>query len=194
VITGGSSGIGTSIVLQLISRNPRTKIINIDHSPLAFKQPRNSHIHFYQCDLSSSEAVKEVCARIRSEVGAPTALINNAGLTRGFTVMEGSYAGVDLTMRTNLVAPFLLLKEFLPEMVRENHGHIVNMSSMSALIPPAGLADYAASKAGLVALHEVRDRAEDEDEVEHMAINREFGRSPSSSKTDKKRLGCDCRS
>jgi all-trans-retinol dehydrogenase (NAD+) len=84
-------------------------------SPLAFKQPRDSHIHFYQCDLSSSEVVNEVCARIRSEVGAPTVLINNAGLTRGFAVIEGSYADVGLTMQTNLVAPFLLLREFLRE-------------------------------------------------------------------------------
>jgi all-trans-retinol dehydrogenase (NAD+) len=139
-------------------------------SPLAFKQPRDSLIHFYQCDLSSSEAVNEVGARLRSEVGAPTALINNARLTQGFAGIEGSSADVGLTMQTNLVAPFLLLREFLPEMVRKSHGHIVNMSSMSALIPPAGLADYAASKAELVALHEVRDRAEDEDEVEHMPL------------------------
>jgi all-trans-retinol dehydrogenase (NAD+) len=131
-------------------------------SPLAFKQPRDSLIHFYQCDLSSSEAV--------NEVGAPTVLINNARLTQGFAGIEESSADVGLTMQTNLVAPFLLLREFLPEMVRKSHGHIVNMSSMSALIPPAGLADYAASKAELVALHEVRDRAEDEDEVEHMPL------------------------
>jgi NAD(P)-dependent dehydrogenase (short-subunit alcohol dehydrogenase family) len=48
-----------------------------------------------------------------------------------------------------------MTKECLPGMVANNHGHIINISSMSAFIPPAGLADYSASKAGLIAFHEV---------------------------------------
>ncbi len=49
-----------------------------------------------------------------------------------------------------------MAKECLPGMVANNHGHIINVASMSAFIPPAGLADYSASKAGLIALHEVQ--------------------------------------
>lgn len=82
--------------------------------------------------------------------------MNNAGLSRGETIAEGSYHDNKITLETNLVAPFLLTKEFLPYMIQCNHGHIVNISSMSAYLPPAGLADYGASKAGLVAMHEVR--------------------------------------
>lgn len=81
--------------------------------------------------------------------------MNNAGLSRGKPVAEGTYHDNSITFRTNLLAPFLLTKEFLPSMIRRNHGHIVNVSSLSAYIPPAGVADYAASKAGLVAFHEV---------------------------------------
>ncbi|CCC13140.1 unnamed protein product [Sordaria macrospora k-hell] len=88
------------------------------------------------------------------EVGHPTVLINNAGIARGFTIMEGSYGDVESTLRTNLTAPFLLTKEFLPEMVRRNHGHIVNICSMSAFLPPPYIGDYAASKAGVQMLHE----------------------------------------
>ncbi|UDD57380.1 hypothetical protein AFCA_004881 [Aspergillus flavus] len=80
--------------------------------------------------------------------------VNNAGLSRGQTVVEGSYSDNIITLKTNLLAPFLLSKEFLPSMVRQNHGHIVNVASMSAYIPPPGIADYAASKAGLIAFHE----------------------------------------
>lgn len=82
-------------------------------------------------------------------------VVNNAGLSRGQTVVEGSYSDNIITLKTNLLAPFLLSKEFLPSMVRQNHGHIVNVASMSAYIPPPGIADYAASKAGLIAFHEV---------------------------------------
>ena len=83
-------------------------------------------------------------------------LFNNAGLARGYTVMEGRHADVEVTMKTNLIAPFLLVKEFLPEMVRRDHGHIINTGSMSSVVPPPNIVDYAATKAGLTALHEVR--------------------------------------
>ena len=155
LVTGGSSGIGSSVVQQLISRNRRTVIIVVDYVPLTFTPADDSHVRFYQCDLSQAEEVRSVCARIKREVGDPTVLFNNAGLTRGATVMEGTYADVEVTFRTNIIAPFLLLKEFLPAMVAKNHGHIVGTSSMSSIIPPAGLADYAATKSGLASLHEV---------------------------------------
>lgn len=156
LITGGSSGIGQSLSQQLLKRNPQTRVIIADIVPLSWKAPEHSRVHFYRCDLSSEAEIKAFCAQIRKEVGHPTVVVNNAGLVRGFTVCDGTYADVQLTIRTNLVAPFLLVKEFLPDMVKKNHGHILSISSMSAFIPPAGVADYAATKAGLIALHEVR--------------------------------------
>jgi len=81
--------------------------------------------------------------------------VNNAGLSRGYTVAEGSYHDKDLTFRINLLASFLMTKEVLPSMISKNHGHIFSVASMSAFIPPACLADYSASKAALVAFNEV---------------------------------------
>ncbi|KAF2182321.1 putative short-chain dehydrogenase [Zopfia rhizophila CBS 207.26] len=154
LVTGGSSGIGASVVKQLIFRNPKTTIIVIDHVPLTFTPPSKNHLHFYRCDLSNSAEIKTVCTRVKKEVGNPTVVFNNAGLARGKTVIDGNYADIDITFRTNIIAPFLILKEFLPEMTRRNHGHVIATSSMSSIIPPAGLADYAATKAGLASLHE----------------------------------------
>ncbi|UPK97472.1 hypothetical protein LCI18_008407 [Fusarium solani-melongenae] len=141
VITGGSSGIGAHLAQKLHARNPKTKVVIIDY--------------YYQCDLSDSSQIRAICEKIRTEVGHPTVLVNNAGICRGVTVCDGSYADVEVTIRTNLIAPFLLVKEFNPDMARRNHGHIVNISSMSAYLPPVKVADYAATKAGLIALHEV---------------------------------------
>jgi hypothetical protein len=155
LITGGSSGIGAALTSFLLKRDPSTTIVVIDYSPLTFTPPAGSNIHYYQGDLSNSSAIRYLCERIRNEVGHPTVLVNNAGLVRGATVMEGSYADVEITIKTNLIAPFLLTKEFLPEMVRRDHGHIVSMASMSAVTPPARIADYAATKAGLIAFTEV---------------------------------------
>ncbi len=156
LITGASGGIGASIVQQLLARNPKTRIVIVDYSPLTWKPPHGTKVSYYQCDLSDSVAIKALCSQIRTEIGHPTVLVNNAGLCRGSTVMEGTYHDVELTVRTNLIAPFLLAKEVLPNMVKTNHGHIMNVSSMSSLIPPARVADYAATKAGISALHEVR--------------------------------------
>ncbi|KAJ8123510.1 hypothetical protein O1611_g9571 [Lasiodiplodia mahajangana] len=154
LITGGSSGIGASITQHILKINARTTIVILDYSPLSWEPAPGSRVHYYQCDLSQSPVIKSISDKIRREVGNPTVLVNNAGLSRGFTVMEGTYTDVEVTIRTNLVAPFLLIKEFLPYMAQHNHGHIMNISSMSSIIPPAGIADYAATKAGLNALHE----------------------------------------
>lgn len=156
VVTGGSSGLGASIARRLAARNPRTRIVVVDFQPLRWTPPPGARIALFQCDLSDAAAVRATCARVREQVGHPSVLFNNAGLARGVTVMEGRPTDVEVTIRTNLIAPFLLAKEFLPEMVRRDHGHIVNTGSMSSLVPPANIVDYAASKAGLTCLHEVR--------------------------------------
>jgi all-trans-retinol dehydrogenase (NAD+) len=155
LITGGSGGIGASIAQRLITQNTKTKVVIVDYAPMAWVPEGGTSVTYYKCDLSDSSGIKSLCSQIKSEVGQPTVLVNNAGLCRGFTIMEGSYHDVELTIRTNLVAPFLLIKEFLPHMVETNHGHIMNISSMSSLIPPAKVADYAATKAGIIAMHEV---------------------------------------
>lgn len=155
VITGGSSGIGASLVRQLLDRNPRSRLVIIDYSPLSYDVPENARLTYYQCDLSIASAIRDVCEQIRSEIGHPTVLVNNAGLARGATVADGSYADVEVTFRTNAIAPFLLIKEFLPEMIRRNHGHVITISSFSSVLPPPNVADYAATKSAVVALHEV---------------------------------------
>ncbi|KAK1997534.1 short chain dehydrogenase [Colletotrichum falcatum] len=154
LITGGSGGIGASVAQQLVTRNPRTTIVVVDYVPLTWRPAPGANVRYFQCDLSDKTAIRTLCERVRREVGNPTVLVNNAGLARGFSVMDGTYTDVELTINTNLVAPFLLVKEFLPHMVKSNHGHIIHVGSMSGLIPPARIADYAATKAGLIALHE----------------------------------------
>lgn len=155
VVTGGSSGIGASICQKLVARNARTRIVVLDYVPLSWTPPPGARLHFYECDLSDAYAIKLVCDRVKAELGHPTVLFNNAGLARGSTVMEGTSNDVQLTIKTNLIAPFLLVREFLPEMVRRDHGHILNAGSLSSVVSAPTIVDYSASKAGLTALHEV---------------------------------------
>lgn len=159
LVTGGSGGIGASVCRHLLARNPRTRIVVVDYAPLSWKPEQEGvRLSYYQCDLSDTSALKATCERIRNEVGHPTVLFNNAGLVRGASVMEGSYGDIEATVRTNLIAPMLLVKEFIPEMVKRDHGHILHTGSLSCITPPAMVADYSATKAGLVAMHEVSGR------------------------------------
>jgi NAD(P)-dependent dehydrogenase (short-subunit alcohol dehydrogenase family) len=157
VVTGGSSGLGAEVIKGLLARNPLTQIIIIDFVPLRWTPPAGmlgANLHYYQADLSKSDVIRDVCARVRAEVGHPTVLFNNAGIVRGFSILEAEYADIEVTHKTNLTAPFLLVKEFLPDMVRNNHGHIVSVCSASAIVPPPDIVDYAATKAGIQALYE----------------------------------------
>ncbi|OJI97974.1 hypothetical protein ASPVEDRAFT_123553 [Aspergillus versicolor CBS 583.65] len=151
VVTGGSGGIGAGVAQRLAALGSRVVVLDI--IPLTYK-PENKRILYHKCDLSDEKEIAAICHKIRAEIGDPTVLVNNAGLSRGRTVVESTYHDNSITLKTNLLAPFFLSKEFLPAMIQRNHGHIFNVASMSAYIPPAGLADYAASKAGLIAFHE----------------------------------------
>ena len=154
LVTGAAGGIGQHVIKHLLEKNLKTTIVAVDYIALTWTPPPGSNVHYYQCDLSNSAKLKDMAGRIKRQVGDPTVLVNNAGLCRGRTIMEGSYQDVELTIRTNLTAPLLLLKEFLPAMVRNNHGHIVNVSSLSSVLAPAGVADYSATKAGLLSMTE----------------------------------------
>ncbi|KAK3348638.1 short chain dehydrogenase [Lasiosphaeria hispida] len=154
VVTGGSQGLGAGIVHGLLARNPRTTIVVVDFVPLTWEPPTGSNIYYYCADLSDSADIKNVCEKIRTEVGHPTVLVNNAGIARGRTIMEGTYADVEMTFKVNLIAPFLLIKEFLPDMVKHNHGHIANVCSTSSFVAPPNIVDYSASKAGIRSMHD----------------------------------------
>ncbi|SPO01993.1 related to a retinal short-chain dehydrogenase/reductase [Cephalotrichum gorgonifer] len=150
VVTGGSSGIGAKIVQMLESRG--LKIIILDVNPPPTKTAQNTA--FYEVDLSDPAAISEIAERIRRDHGHPTVLINNAGIGNGESIISVAPTKLQKLFNVNLVAPFLLTQQFLPEMISQNHGHIVNIASMASFSTQAANVDYAASKVGLLAFHE----------------------------------------
>ncbi|GIZ49005.1 hypothetical protein CKM354_001204600 [Cercospora kikuchii] len=167
VVTGGSSGLGESLVRFITSASQKARVVVVDINPpveqgkyikgcgLSLLTNAVGHlVRFFACDLSDRTSLGAVANQIKQEVGDPTMLVNNAGLSRGRMLAETSARDVSATLNVNLVAPFLLTRAFLPAMIARNHGHVLNVSSLSAFVPSAGLADYAASKAGLLAMTE----------------------------------------
>lgn len=98
--------------------------------------------------------IKDVALRIRKEHGQPTVLINNAGIGNAKPILQVSEDRLRSVFEVNIIAHFLLLQEFLPDMVKSNHGHVVSLASMASFSTQATNVDYAGTKAAVLALHE----------------------------------------
>ena len=99
-------------------------------------------------DVSDEESVKKAVQRVADELGAPTVLINNAGILRDNLLFKMSVDDWDMVMGVHLRGSFLMAREAQAHMTKEGFGRIVNLSSSSAL-GNRGQANYSAAKAGL---------------------------------------------
>lgn len=81
-------------------------------------------------------------------------MINNAGIGNAKSILELPESRLRSIFDVNIIAHFLLLQEFLPALVRANHGHIVTIASLASFSTQASNVDYACTKAGTLALHE----------------------------------------
>jgi short-subunit dehydrogenase len=98
--------------------------------------------------------IKKVVSRIRSEHGDPTVLINNAGVQSNKPILELTHDRIHSVFDLNIISDFLLVKEFLPAMISNNHGHIVTVASLASFTTRAINVDYACTKAAALAFHE----------------------------------------
>jgi NADP-dependent 3-hydroxy acid dehydrogenase YdfG len=108
------------------------------------------------CDVRDAHALSNTIEVVRSQLGAaPDVLVNNAGMFKLATVDTVDPQEFAEAIETNLIAPFRLVRAFLPEMRERKRGHIVSIGSIAdhAAFPENGA--YAASKFGLRGLHEV---------------------------------------
>lgn len=152
VVTCGSSGIGANVVGLLEQRNIKTIILDTN-APLRelgtkymksvcilgwlyfanTPEPRSGcRTAFYEIDLCDAEAIATIADRIRSEHKYQTVLVNNAGTTNADMITSVTPKKLRRIFDVNLFAPFLLVRQFLPEMVAANHRHVVNMASIAS--------------------------------------------------------------
>lgn len=113
-----------------------------------------SNVHYYKCDITSPSMIATVASRIRSEVGNPTVLINNAGVARGKSILDSTERDVRFTFDVNAISHYFMAKEFLPHMIRNDHGMVVTVASLAAYLSVPNMTDYASSKAAALSFHE----------------------------------------
>lgn len=152
VITGGSYGLGRELTILFASIDSKVAVMDL-RVPL--NETAVPGVHYFNCDVGNPEEVLECYKRICNLVGDPTVLINNAAITNGKNILTLTYLEIEDILRVNLLLSFYTIKTFLPSMLRQRRGYIVTIGSVLGYMSPAQLSAYGASKAGLVALHEL---------------------------------------
>jgi 3-oxoacyl-[acyl-carrier protein] reductase len=102
-------------------------------------------------DVSDRSAAEDMLSRVNQELGPVLVLVNNAGTTADALSMRISDEDWARVLDVNLTAAFRLTREVLSPMMRQRFGRVINVSSVSGLRANPGQANYAASKAGLIA-------------------------------------------
>ncbi|SCZ94075.1 BZ3500_MvSof-1268-A1-R1_Chr6-1g08404 [Microbotryum saponariae] len=150
LITGGSTGIGKEIVELLAKKT--NKIVVLDMAEPTYKA---SGVHYYKCDVTDPAVIHKIAEDVRAKVGHPTYIINNAGIARGNTILDTTPEQFLLTYKVNVLGCHNILREFLPHIIKVNHGHIMTTASSASYAAIPQLSEYACSKAAALALHEV---------------------------------------
>lgn len=157
VITGGASGIGAAMVEQFALQGARVAFLDLDEhsaSNLAQKLTRPvAHApKFFQCDLTKIDELRSAIGKIEAEFGVVRVLVNNAANDDRHAMAEVTPEYWDERMNVNLRHHFFAIQAVTPGMTRVGGGSIINMSSISWMIPSTGLPAYVTAKAGIVGL------------------------------------------
>jgi NAD(P)-dependent dehydrogenase (short-subunit alcohol dehydrogenase family) len=152
VVTGASSGIGKDIAQKLANLGVQVAILDIQQPPKDVESHQN--ISFYHCDVTSTESIAAAAERIQNELGHPTILINNAGITLPTPILKLPESFLRKIVGVNLMSLWFTTQAFLPHMIQMNKGHIITIASMASFIALPRGADYSATKAGALAFHE----------------------------------------
>lgn len=152
VVTGGCGGIGKELVLGLVRRGVKVAIFDVQ--PLPEDLQDDANVLYLRTDITLETRIAESAAVLRKTFGDPTILINNAGIATPHTILDTPAVFLDRIFAVNAIALWLMTKEFLPSMIREDKGHIANISSVTAYMALPSMVDYCASKAASLTFHE----------------------------------------
>ncbi len=161
VVTGGSSGIGRAVVKELARTGVHVAFCYLDSEPeervaveRLCKELREMEVRVLAraCDVRDTAAVETFVATAHERLGGLHILVNNAGIGRDRALWRMTDDQWSDVLDTNLTGAFRFTRAAAPYFRSQEYGKIVNVASVHAHRSEFGLANYAASKAGLVAL------------------------------------------
>ena len=157
LITGAARGIGKAIALKFASEGASIAFTDLVINEAAQETVRELEafgvkVRAYASNAADFEATQTVVEQIVAEFGRIDVLVNNAGITKDGLVMRMSEAQWDAVIAVNMKSAFNFLHAVVPVMARQKGGSIINMASIAGQMGNPGQVNYAASKAGLIAM------------------------------------------
>jgi 3-oxoacyl-[acyl-carrier protein] reductase len=150
LVTGGSRGIGLSIVRKLAASGFNVIAVarrKSDELRAAISEAKQDNLHFRACDLSAVDTIPAFVKQMRDEFGAIYGLINNAGIGTEGLLATMHNSEIEALVRLNVLSPVILTKYIVRHMMADGEGRIVNISSIIASTGYNGLSVYGATKA-----------------------------------------------
>ncbi|HEY7353389.1 MAG TPA: SDR family oxidoreductase [Terriglobales bacterium] len=163
LITGGASGIGAAMVEQFARQGARVAFLDLAEENAATLEKKlektSSHAPvFFSCDLKNIDVLRSVISKVEEQFGSIRVLVNNAANDDRHKFSEVTPEYWDERMNVNLRHHFFAMQAVIPGMTRAGGGSIINMSSISWIIPSTGLPAYIAAKAGIIGLTRTMSR------------------------------------
>jgi len=156
LITGGARGIGQAIAMTFAKEGADIVVADLN---LETAQKTASEIEglgrkalALEMDVTSYEKVEEGINKILDKMGKVDILVNNAGITKDNVLLRMSQAEWDAVINVNLKGTFNCIKAVSRPMVKQRSGRIISIASIIGLVGNPGQGNYAASKAGIIAL------------------------------------------
>jgi 3-oxoacyl-[acyl-carrier protein] reductase len=157
IVTGGARGLGFACAQRLAADGARVAILDVEATAAAAAAQElagagGPHT-FAACDVTSAEQVAAAVAHVTATLGAPTLLVNNAGILRPTRFADISEAEWDAVMAVTVKGTFLCSQACVAGMVEDGFGRIVNFSSTAGKsVSTLGGAHYTTAKAAVLGL------------------------------------------
>jgi NAD(P)-dependent dehydrogenase (short-subunit alcohol dehydrogenase family) len=157
VVTGGASGIGEAIVRAFVEQQSRVFFLDVqDKAAQQLQQSLAEHglplPTYLPCDLTDVAALRDAVSSVIASCGTVDVLVNNAGNDARHVFEEVTPEFWDTAMAVNLRQQFFMAQAVAPAMRSSKNGSIINMSSISWMIPSTGLPVYVTAKAAIVGM------------------------------------------
>ena len=157
LVTGGSRGIGKAIALKFASEGADVVFTYLSNKAAAEQTEKElgqfgHRVKAYASDASSFESAHELVKQVIEDFSRIDILVNNAGITRDTLLMRMTEQQWDEVLNGNLKSAFNFTHAVVPLLARQRAGSIISLSSVVGIAGNAGQANYAASKAGIIAL------------------------------------------